>query len=582
VAFTNLIIHTKVTTFMQKSILIWISLLFINYSMLAQATFSINGPVKAEIGINNTYNLKDFKIDTAAIYKNCEFKEVTWKIVHDGKINDINQLEYKSTNQTEAIKVQWLTISAPLTVKVKVEVVVKDTKSALEYKVPKELNVDLFGICSQLVITGPTEIKRCCTGNVTYKISKYDDCIAFNKDNNFKFLWSVPFGKIVSGDKTNTIVVEPNGATGGNITCIVSRMGADPFYTKAALLNVTLKDPEIKVESSDGINAFQNICPFSQHPYQVKGDLCDLVSVDWGLPNGWNLVAGQGQQTFYAQAGNIGSGGNIVATAIYKGGCTATKNVPVVVLTNVPEGPPAIDQMPIDDDFTNFHCSEWWFCPRSTNNVNAVAEPGTTGLFWEISDPWTFIGSGNTYDEKVNFDRSTRVLSPQFITNCDNKIGGTIKVTAYNCLGISGTSILHFNAEKNGWCKGGCGTSCYPYNMECEELPLDFKCKGPINLVMESGINENIEITQSEQDKYPNLESLMVRPNPASDQFMIYSPKEMSAIQIFDMTGRLILTKSSLKSYEEQIDVSGYQNGLYNIIVSFNNEKQIKRVVVNR
>jgi hypothetical protein len=63
----------------------------------------------------------------------------------------------------------------------------------------------------------------------------------------------------------------------------------------------------------------------------------------------------------------------------------------------------------------------------------------------------------------------------------------------------------------------------------------------------------------------PELSLSQVRmfPNPASGRVTIQSGSNLSNLAILDITGKTIRNISGLHSREEEIDISGLNNGLY-------------------
>lgn len=83
-----------------------------------------------------------------------------------------------------------------------------------------------------------------------------------------------------------------------------------------------------------------------------------------------------------------------------------------------------------------------------------------------------------------------------------------------------------------------------------------------------------------------NTFEMNIYPNPANNQVSVsysFDRKEEISIQIVDLTGKVILSKSvySFEGSQTQVlDVSNISNGLYNVVVSSNTKRSNKRLVI--
>ena len=71
---------------------------------------------------------------------------------------------------------------------------------------------------------------------------------------------------------------------------------------------------------------------------------------------------------------------------------------------------------------------------------------------------------------------------------------------------------------------------------------------------------------------------LKLYPNPATDKIHISSTMTLSRLALYDVYGKLILTK---ENDTKILDVSRLNSGVYFLEVSSNTEKVVKKVMVN-
>jgi hypothetical protein len=73
-------------------------------------------------------------------------------------------------------------------------------------------------------------------------------------------------------------------------------------------------------------------------------------------------------------------------------------------------------------------------------------------------------------------------------------------------------------------------------------------------------------------DNSNTFETITIFPNPTSDVFGIATAteKEILKVQIYDVTGKTVYANNSVKSSEDQIDVSKLPSGVY--IVEIKNQ----------
>ena len=75
-----------------------------------------------------------------------------------------------------------------------------------------------------------------------------------------------------------------------------------------------------------------------------------------------------------------------------------------------------------------------------------------------------------------------------------------------------------------------------------------------------------------------NVSKLAIYPNPASDILNIQNA-ESSTIQIFDITGKLLISRSNI-SNNAQIDVASLTTGTYFVKIANGNKFQTQKLII--
>ena len=313
-------------------------------------------------------------------------------------------------------------------------------------------------------------------------------------------------------------------------------------YSKSANTTVTRSNPSINVS---GANT-QNLCKGQAYSFGASGGTCG-ATITWTAPTGWTLQSQSGTNaTFFASTTAIS--GAITATATYTGGCAAsTSSLNIAVLSTPPANP--IFMRDPQDGYLFYHCSAWRLCPGG--RINAKIFAGTQSIKFElVGTNWKF-GNGSqisqgpigglvgSYFEGVTQDELIDAVI--FPTTGSNATSGTLKITAYNCVGASQTISVNFIREMNYFCNSNLSEgTCYPRTCSCC-LPTDVpNCIG--------GPQRQIA---PQQDEYltSNLEEeadiLQLYPNPTSGQCTArFSRPFTGAINVHDLQGCIIWSQN--------------------------------------
>src|SRR5690554_4730341 len=74
------------------------------------------------------------------------------------------------------------------------------------------------------------------------------------------------------------------------------------------------------------------------------------------------------------------------------------------------------------------------------------------------------------------------------------------------------------------------------------------------------------------------LEQIVIYPNPAVDKVIFQDLKSKTNVAVYDMTGQLIISES-LSPEENEIDVSGFAKGAYNVVLRIDNRMVVKKLI---
>ena len=553
---------------------------------------TVTGPTSVETCTSNTYTVGPFTLPTGATFKN-----FTWSVTNNapsanspapfngcgGTINSVITNSVLITNMSNTtIVVNWGDFFAPATstVSVAINYVLGNSTGKLN----GSLSVSVLGVCSNTTMTGKPAVQRCCTESLTYSIS--DNCtpsIFGFVGSGLSFLWAVPNGwTITGGQGTTSITVIPDNQIGGNVSCNVSRPASGGGTNKTFTFDVTRFDPTISITAKGGIDGISNLCPGATVSYSASASTCGLIGTNWSVPKSWSILSGQGTSNTTVKVGIAGSSGNITATATYNGGCVASNDLAVDVLTTSPPNP-IMGWDKSSGDYTYYHCGEWFICPRDGEaQITALIKKGTTSITWTISAPWRFNGGSQTITETVNITGDTYRFSPYIEADCAVKSGGVIEIFSSNCLGQSAVSSTNFLREVSGWCKNGCRHTCYPSNQPCLGVSDEFKCKGPFNKVANNGsssIDANEEISPIDNETAMENE-LVISPNPNGGTINIKSREDIIRIRVLETNGKVVLDQKIAKAKQHQMDLPNPMNGIYFLEVSSENTTKIEKIII--
>ncbi|MGB4603878.1 MAG: T9SS type A sorting domain-containing protein, partial [Bacteroidales bacterium] len=91
-----------------------------------------------------------------------------------------------------------------------------------------------------------------------------------------------------------------------------------------------------------------------------------------------------------------------------------------------------------------------------------------------------------------------------------------------------------------------------------------------------SSPSNTITINSVSISEYAN-HNITVYPNPTNDHLNIISDQHIQKIQLVDILGNIVIS-----THETSIDVSNYSDGIYQIIILFDNDRLIIPVIIQK
>ena len=179
------------------------------------------------------------------------------------------------------------------------------------------------------LISGPTNVCQYSGPNGINAVYSLNAVLAVDT-----YTWTVPSGATdVSGQGTNTISFRyPAGYTGGSIS-VTATNGCGT--SAARTLNVTRLLPatpgNIDVINTSG-------CPNREYSYSIAAMPSNTVSLEWSVPNGGQIVSGQGTRTIVVSYSSGVVDGQVSVRGISNCGASTYKNS-IVKLAPCPAGP---------------------------------------------------------------------------------------------------------------------------------------------------------------------------------------------------------------------------------------------------
>lgn len=193
------------------------------------------------------------------------------------------------------------------------------------------------------------------------------------------------------------------------------------------------------------------------------------------------------------------------------------------------------------------------------------------------------LGSGNVY--VVNFEvyrmqfgkwRHKSTNSYVITTICptnETLNSGTLAGVDHE---VANTLSVYVSAFPNGGSTeldGGDAVIMYPgffTNMSGggEVLAIIDGCGGAYRMATTSGTT----VSESSENLSALVKEIQVYPNPVTDKFKVSFPKDMEGkaltMEVMDINGRILYSQKELSKKDAEVDLSGFQTGMYFITIS--------------
>jgi Secretion system C-terminal sorting domain len=96
-----------------------------------------------------------------------------------------------------------------------------------------------------------------------------------------------------------------------------------------------------------------------------------------------------------------------------------------------------------------------------------------------------------------------------------------------------------------------------------------------VDIVRQNGFTDIPQITSENK----NVDDIQIYPNPTKSIVHIQSTNPVKSIEVCDISGKTILRQQNC--FENSIDLSSVQNGLYFLKIAFENRVIVKKVTKN-
>ncbi|MCC9167355.1 ice-binding family protein [Pontibacter harenae] len=237
------------------------------------------------------------------------------------------------------------------------------------------------------------------TTSTTYEVAAQADAISYT--------WTVPDSwKILTGEGTNIIEVEPSAETGTISVKAVNSCGESPART------FTVASITAPPAAPLAISGATTVCSGGSNiEYSVEGD-ASVSEYYWYVPTGWTIISGQRTRKIIVAVGT--SGGKIIVQAKNDCGVGGSKSIEVSTLQNAPATPLTIKG-------TEYGCANNTPFTYRTDPV-----PGASSYNWTVPEGWQIISGHRTTT----------------ITVLMGATAGNVTVSASNACGVSEPKAL--------------------------------------------------------------------------------------------------------------------------------------------
>ncbi|WP_181306729.1 ice-binding family protein [Rufibacter sp. XAAS-G3-1] len=261
------------------------------------------------------------------------------------------------------------------------------------------------------VSAGVPELPSAISGNSAPCNSGSEHVYSVATDANVTgYTWAVPQGWIiVSGQGSHTIKVKA-GATPGSISVMGSNgCGNSPVRTLAVTPATTVP------VAPASITGETVPCSDGQQTYSVPNAVAGLTYT-WALPDGWNLISGQGGASIVVKAGT--TAGQVTVTASNNCGQSAATHLEVTPAAGVP-----VLAATIQGEVAG--CSSANQLTYSITSTNAAAS-----FLWQVPEGWEIVSGQGMREITVKAGTGNGVIQVLARNGCGQSVTRSLAVTA--------------------------------------------------------------------------------------------------------------------------------------------------------
>jgi hypothetical protein len=240
------------------------------------------------------------------------------------------------------------------------------------------------------------------------------------------------------------------------------------------------------------------------------------------------------------------------------------------------------DQLPYSEGFENINLTNpEWIVPNGDWSI--TDETSCTGDYClKVSNVGVLEGTKHLIESKTFdlSDSSKAYFSFKYaFAKRNNNNNEYLKVLASNDCGktwsvrkviqygqlSTAPNQNNFIPQQGEWREAVVSSILGPYCVENFRFKFEFKSGGGNNLFIDD-LNISYENTTDLDEN--KINDISLYPNPASDLLHISSSKPISKIKIYDVTGKVILTKNFASKTKIKLEITSLNKGFYTVIIS--------------
>ncbi len=349
--------------------------------------------------------------------------------------------------------------------------------------------------------------------------------------------WNLPAGWF--GTSTTNTIAATAGSTGGNITVSAANACGTSATTT---FSVTVTTAPTAPTAITGTNT---LCENTTVTYAVNSDP-NATSYTWTLPATWSGLSNA--DTISATAGS--GGGTIFVTAD-----NACGSSPSTVLSVTVTPAPFITSVTEDS-----------ICDGTSATLSAAANSGTIS-WYTSSSGGTPINTGSTFTTA-----SLNATTTYYVQVEENGCFSTFDpVTAFvtvidTGITLAGNVLTSDQAGADSYQWLDCNNGNQPIaGATTQSLTLSMNGTYAVVVSQNGCIDTSYCITTSVNvNENYNTAPISIYPNPATDQIIISGVQQVQLIEVYDLSGRLLITDQNVNS----ISISTLPAAMYHIRIT--------------